>query len=80
MYGLFLQLQDLLIKEKPAGNELGNCYKDLYFRKVELMYSQGEYRKVAKMTKGKTDSNTAAYHFRSLYRGGEKEEGLAVLR
>lgn len=79
-YGLFLQLQGMLIKQKPAGNELGDYYKNLFFRKVELMYSQGEYRKVAKMTKGEKDSNTAAYYFRSLYRGGDKEKGVAALR
>ena len=44
------------------------------------MYSQGKYRKVAKMTKGKNDVNSTAYHFRSLYRGGDKEKGLAVLK
>ena len=79
-YGLFLQLQDLLVKQKPMGNDLGNFYKDLLFRKVGLMYSQGEYRKVAKMTRGKNDSNTVAYHFRSLYRSGDKEKGLEALR
>ena len=79
-YGLFLQLQDMLIKQKPAGNELGNCYKGLLFRKMELMYSQGEYSKVTRMTKGKTDVNSAVYHFRSLYRGGDKEKGLTALR
>ena len=79
-YRLFLQLQDMLINQKPAGNELVDFFKDLLYRKVGLMYSQGEYRKVAKMTKGKNDSNTAAYYFWSLYRGGDKEKGLEALR
>lgn len=79
-YGLFLQLQDLLVMQKPLGNALGDFYKNLLFRRAELMYSQREYRKVAKMTRGKNDSNAVAYHFRSLYRSGDKEKGLEALR
>lgn len=79
-YGLFLQLQDMLIKQKPSGNELGDFYNNLFLCKVRLMYSQGEYRKVAWLTKGKKDSISAAYHFRGLYRNCDKEKGVAALR
>ena len=79
-YLLFLQLQDFLIRQKPADNNLGNFYNDLCYRKVALLYGQGQYKKVVKLTNGKTDVNMAAYHFRSLYQCGEKEKGLLELR
>ena len=79
-YLLFLQLQDFLTKQKPTDNKLGNFYNDIRYRKVTLLYSQGHYKKVAKLTRGKTDVNMAAYYFRSLYRGVEKEKGLLALR
>lgn len=79
-YLLFLQLQDYLIRQKPTDNKLGNFYNDIRYRKGTLLYSQGHYKKVVKLTRGKTDVNLAAYHFRSLYRGVEKEKGLLALR
>jgi hypothetical protein len=79
-YRLFLQLQDMLINQKPAGNELGDFYKNLFFRKVGLLFSKGQFRKVAKLTKGASDINTRAFYFRSLYRKGDTDKGLMALR
>lgn len=79
-YGLFLQLQDMLIKQKPAGNELGDYYKNLFFRKLGLLYSKGQFSKVAKLAKDAGDVNTRAFYFRSVYRKGDTEKGLMALR
>lgn len=79
-YALFLQLQDHLICQKPTGDELGDFYKYLRYRKVGLLYSQGEYKKVARMAKDFKNVNTRAFYFRSLYRQGETEKGLPALR
>lgn len=79
-YTLFLQLQDYLINQKPTGDKLGDFYKDLRYRKLGLLYSRGEYRKVARIAKDYNYINTRAYYFRSLYRKGETEKGLAALR
>ena len=79
-YQLFLQLQDLLIKQKPIGNEFGDFYSHLLFRKLGLLYSKGQFNKVAKLTKDADDVNTKAFYFRSLYHKGEAEKGLMALR
>lgn len=79
-YTLFLRLQDFLIKQKPASNEFGDFYKNICYRKLGLLYRQREFKKVAKSAKGGNDINTKAYYFRSLYRKGNNEKGLAALR
>lgn len=83
-YTLFLQLQDHLISRKPVGNELGDelgdFYENLCFWKLGLLYSQGEYKKVVKKAKLLNESNIKAYYFRSLYRMGEVEKGIAALK
>lgn len=79
-YKLFLQLQDYLIIQKPTGDELGDFYKDLRYRKLGLLYRRGEYKKVARIAKDNNYINTRAFYFRSLYRKGETEKGLAALR
>jgi len=79
-YTLFLQLQDHLICRKPAGNELGDFYKNLCSRKLGLLYGRGEFKKVAKKANSLNENINKAYYFRSLYRKGDVEKGLAVLR
>lgn len=79
-YLLFLQLQDLLIKQKPTENTLGDFYKVLNFRKIGLLYSQGNYKKVAGLAKKDSNTITKAFFFRSLLRNGETEHGLEALR
>ena len=79
-YTLFLQLQDYLVNQKPTGDELGDFYKDLLYRKLGLLYCQGKYKKVARMAKNFKNVNTRAFYFRSLYRQDETEKGLAALK
>ena len=79
-YTLFLQLQNHLISQKPAGDELGDFYNNLCYRKLGLLYGRGKYKKVAKKAKYMNGSNTKAYYFRSLCRKGDEEKGLAALR
>lgn len=79
-YTLFLQLQDHLISRKPTGNELGDFYKNLCFRKPGLLYSRREYKKVVKKAKSLNENINKAYYFRSLYRKGDVKKGLDALK
>lgn len=79
-YIIFLQLQDILIKQKPTKNDFGDFYSNIRMRKMELLYSRGNYAKVAKISKGKNDINSNSFYFKSLYRKGNIDKGLAALR
>lgn len=79
-YILFLQMQEILIGQKPISHELGDFYKHLQFRKQGLLYSQGNYKQVIKTTKNKNDSFSKAYYFMSLIKNGEKEKGIVALK
>ena len=79
-YLLFLKLQDHLIRQKPTKNTLGDFYSVLNYRKVGLLYSQGYYKKVAKLAKDDENSITKAYYFKCLYRNGDTEKGMDALR
>jgi hypothetical protein len=79
-YLLFLELQNNLIGQKPSGNELGDFHRNLNFRRMGLLYGQGKYKKVVRLTKGKRDANASGYYFRSLYRQRKTEKALAALK
>lgn len=79
-YVLYLQLQNLLIKQKPVNSELGDFYKNLYLQKIELLYSHGEYAKIVKLLKDKNDANSKLYFAKSLYHKGNIEKGLETLK
>lgn len=79
-YLLFLELQAILIAQKPLGGALGDFYRDLNFRRMGLYYGQGKYDQVIKIAKKGKDSFSKTYYFRSLYRQGKTEKALDALR
>ncbi len=79
-YVLFLELQAILIAQKPSGASLGDFYRDLNFRRMGLFYGQGKYKQVMKIAKKGEDSFSKAYFFRSLYRQGKTEKALEALQ
>ena len=79
-YLLFLELQGILIAHNTKGNELGDIYRSLNFRKMGLLYGQGKFNKVIRIAKKGNDNFSKAYYFRSLIKIGDREKGLAALR
>lgn len=79
-YLLFLELQTILIAQKPLGGALGDFYRDLNFRRMGLVYGQEKFKQVMKIAKKGKDSFSKTYYFRSLYRQGKTEKALDALR
>ena len=79
-YILFLQMQDIMTEQKPTSHKIGDIYKHLQFRKQGLLYSQGNYKQVIKITKHKNDPFSKAYFFMSLIKDEKKEKGIIALK
>lgn len=80
LYQLYLQLQDYLICQDAINNEFGDFYQQLAKRKVTLLYSQKQYKKVLKFTKGNPEGICHIYYIKSLYHLGNTDESLSLLK
>lgn len=80
LYQLFLQLQNLLIKQKSTNEEFGDFYGHLYRRGIWSLYGQKRYKDVVKRTKKSKDNNLRALYFRSLLHLGKTEEGVEKIK
>lgn len=79
-YLLFLELQTILIAQKPLGGALGDFYRELNFRRMGLSYGQGKYKQVISIAKKGKDCFSKTYYFRGLYQQGKTEKALDALR
>lgn len=66
LHQLYKRLLYYLIKQKPSQNDLGDFYQRLYQEKLDVLYQQKQYKKIIKKVKGKKDSFSNTYYFRSL--------------
>lgn len=76
LYQLFLQLQDMLIDETTTSDEFGNVHLILFRRKMDILYSQKQYDKVASKTKRNNDRFLRSLHFRALLHLDKTKEGI----
>ncbi len=76
LYQLYLQLQDMLINETTNSDEFGNVHMILVRRKIDILYCQKQYDKVASKTKRNNDSFLRSLHFRALLHLNKTKEAI----
>lgn len=76
LYQLYLQLQDMLINETTNSDEFGNVHMILVRRKMDILYCQKQYDKIASKTKRNDDSFLRSLHFRALLHLNKTREAI----
>lgn len=80
LHQLYMRLQNYLIKQKGSENDLGDFYQHIYYRMLDVLYLQEQYKQILKITKGKQERPDLTYYFRSLLHLGRTDEALFVIK